>query len=117
MTARLMIFVTCGNVREAQRIAETLVEERLAACVNIHQAAVRSVYRWKGKVEQEREFLLVIKTTSRLFSRIERRVRELHSYETPQIVALPIVAGSRPYLAWIGESVGQPRNRSRQRNS
>lgn len=107
MTGKLLVFVTCADPPEARRIAQTLVNERLAACVNIHQGVVRSVYRWKGKVEQAREILLLIKTSSRLFSRLERRVSELHSYDTPEIIALPIVAGSHPYLAWISESVGQ----------
>jgi periplasmic divalent cation tolerance protein len=118
MTGKLVVFVTCANAREAQRIARTLVEERLAACVNIHQTAVQSVYRWKGKVEKAREILLVIKSSGRLFSCLERRVRELHSYDTPEIIALPITTGSRPYLAWIDNSLGETRRiRERQRKS
>lgn len=109
MTGKLVILVTCGNAREADRIARALVEERLAACVNIHQAAVRSVYRWKGKVERARQILLVVKTSSRLFPRLRRRVKELHSYQTPEILALPVAAGSRDYLAWIEESLERPR--------
>lgn len=105
MTGKLLVFVTCANAREAQRIARTLVDERLAACVNLHPSAVRSVYRWKGKVEQAREILVTIKTSSRLFPRLERRVKQLHSYETPEILGLPVAAGSRDYLAWLEKSL------------
>jgi periplasmic divalent cation tolerance protein len=105
MTGKLVVLVTCGSAREAGRIAQTLVEERLAACVNIQKVPVLSVYRWKGKVEHAREVLLVIKTSARHFANLERRIRQIHSYETPEIVALPIAAASRPYLAWLDESL------------
>ena len=105
MKGKLVVMVTCANRREAGRIARALVEERLAACVNIHQGAVVSVYRWKGKVERAREVLLTIKTTAAAFSRLERRVREMHSYDTPEIIGVPVVAGSRAYLQWIEGAV------------
>ncbi len=105
MKGKLVVLVTCANRREAGRIARALVEERLAACVNIQAGAVESVYRWKGKVERGREILLLIKTSRTVFSRLERRIKEIHSYQTPEIIALPIVAGSRGYLDWMDESV------------
>lgn len=105
MTGKLVVLVTCANLREAKRMARTLVEERLAACVNIHPGPVLSVYRWQGKVEQPREILLFAKTSARLFPGLERRVRQLHSYQTPEIVALPIAAGSPGYLDWLERSL------------
>lgn len=107
MTGKLVVLLTCATEREASRIARKLVEERLAACVTIAAGGVRSVYWWKGKVERAREALLVAKTSTKLFRRLERRVKELHSYETPEIIALPIVAGSRAYLEWIEESLSR----------
>ena len=109
MKGKLVVLVTCANRREAGRIARALVEERLAACVNIHAGVVESVYRWKGKVERGREVLLTIKTRRAVLPWIDRRVKELHSYETPEIIALAVVGGSRDYLDWIEESVGLPR--------
>ena len=105
MTGKLVVLVTCATARQASRIAQTLVGERLAACVNIQQSPVRSVFRWQGKVERASEILLLAKTSARLFPRLERRVRELHSYQTPEIVALPIAAGSQAYLQWLDESL------------
>ena len=105
MTDKIIVLVTCGSRKEARRIARALVEARLAACVNVLQAPVESVYRWKGKVETAREFLLVIKTLRKKFAALEGEVRRLHSYDVPEIIALPIDRGSRPYLAWIDESV------------
>jgi periplasmic divalent cation tolerance protein len=109
MSDKLVALVTCGNAREAGRIARTLVEEGLAACVNIQEARVRSVYWWKGKVEQAEEVMLFIKTSKRLFPRLESRVRELHSYDVAEIIALPIAGGSRPYMEWMEESLGGKR--------
>jgi periplasmic divalent cation tolerance protein len=97
--ARLAL-VTAGRQREALAIARTLVRERLAACVNV-VGPVRSIYRWKGAIEDAREYLLIIKTRARLFARVERRVRELHSYETPEVLAIAPSAGSAPYLSWL----------------
>ncbi len=106
--------MTAGSEDQAVRIARALVEERLAACVNL-VAPVRSIYRWGRAVEDEREFLLLIKTRKTLYPRLERRVRELHSYEVPEIVALAPAAGHQPYLDWLFESTaaGAPRRRAR----
>ena len=113
MTGKLVAMVTCENRRQAERIARALVEERLAACVNVLETSVRSVYRWEGRVERARETLLIVKTARNTFSRLERRVRQIHSYDVPEIIALPVVAGSRPYLAWMGESLAGERRRGR----
>jgi periplasmic divalent cation tolerance protein len=106
MTDKIVVLATCGSQKEARKIARALVERRLAACVNEIGAPVTSVYRWKGKVESAKEFLLVIKTTKKRFAALRKAIRELHSYEVPEIIALPIVEGSRAYLDWIAESVG-----------
>jgi periplasmic divalent cation tolerance protein len=105
MTDKVVVLVTCGSAKEARRIARTVVGQKLAACVNILDAPVRSIYRWKGKVESAREFLLVIKTSRRRLPALQKRVEQLHSYDVPEIIALPIVAGARGYLAWVAESV------------
>ena len=96
--------VTAGSDEEAARIARALVEERLAACVNIIPG-VRSIYRWQGKVEDDREVLMVIKTNAESLDKLEERVRALHSYEVPEIIALRIDRGSEPYLDWLAGSV------------
>ena len=96
----IVVFVTAGSSAEGERLARALVEERLAACVN-RIAAVQSVYRWQGKVEQSAEELLVIKTRADLFAALEKRVRELHSYSVPEVIALPIINGSENYLRWL----------------
>ena len=100
-----IVFVMAANEDESTRIAQALVEERLAACVNI-VGPVHSIYRWREAVENAREYLLVIKAAMRDFSRLERRVRELHSYEVPEIIAVSLAAGSGPYIAWLAESTG-----------
>jgi len=105
MTDKIVVLVTCGSAREARRIARTLVERRLAACVNVLRAPVESAYRWKGKVESAREIMLAIKTTRKRFVKLEAEVRRLHSYDVPEIIAVPVVRGSRKYLAWVSESV------------
>ena len=92
--------MTAGSEAEANRIAELLVDQKLAACVQI-LPEIRSVYVWQGKVQREREVLLLAKCTRGNFAELERQVREIHSYETPEIIALPITAGSEPYLKWL----------------
>jgi len=98
----IVVYVTAGSTAEGDRLARALVDERLAACVS-RIAPVQSVYRWEGKLEQSEEQLLIIKTQRRLFAALERRVRELHSYSVPEIVALPIIDGSQDYLRWLGD--------------
>jgi periplasmic divalent cation tolerance protein len=105
----IVVLVTCGSAREAGRIAQALVEARLAACVNTLNAPIRSVYRWKGKIEAAREFLLLVKTSRKHFGALRRTVTCLHSYDVPEIIALPIVTGSPAYLQWIAESLSPPR--------
>jgi periplasmic divalent cation tolerance protein len=105
MTDKIVVLVTCGSLREARIIARKLVEQRLAACGNVVDAPVRSIYRWKGKVELAKEFLLILKSSRRRFAALEAAVRQLHSYDVPEIIALPVSAGSRAYLGWIVESL------------
>jgi periplasmic divalent cation tolerance protein len=104
---QIIVLVTCGSRREAEKIARSLVVARLAACVNIAGSPVRSIYRWKGRVENAKEFLVMIKTSRSRFAELRREVQRLHSYDVPEIVALPIVEGSREYLAWIQENIVQ----------
>ncbi|HMK30405.1 MAG TPA: divalent-cation tolerance protein CutA [Terriglobales bacterium] len=104
MTDKRVLLSTAGSEPEAAAIAQALVERKLAACVNI-VGPIRSVYRWKGDVENAAEFLLIIKTTAQLFERVQHTIRELHSYELPECIQLPIEAGSIAYLEWIGDSV------------
>lgn len=101
----MVVLVTCGSRKEARLIARSVVEQKLAACVNLLTAPVESIYRWKGKVETAQELLLVMKTTRRRFAALEAEVRRLHSYEVPEIIALPIERGSKAYLAWVDESM------------
>jgi periplasmic divalent cation tolerance protein len=101
VTDRISVYIVAADMGEADRIAEALVAERLAACVNI-LGAIRSVYRWQGTVERAEEVALIAKSTRVLFERLAARVRELHSYDTPAIAAWPIVAGDCAYLDWIG---------------
>jgi periplasmic divalent cation tolerance protein len=103
MTDKIIVLVTCASAGQARRIARALVEGRLAACGNVVEAPIRSVYRWKGRVESAKEFLLILKTSRRHFASVERAVRRLHTYEVPEIIAIPIAAGSRSYLNWISE--------------
>lgn len=103
MSDFIVVFVTCGSEEEALRIARTLVEESLAACANI-VSPLRSIYRWEGKIWDEKEWLLIIKTQESRFEDLARRVKDLHSYSVPEIIALPIVKGSLHYLTWIEEN-------------
>jgi periplasmic divalent cation tolerance protein len=107
MTNKIVVLVTCGTEKEARKIARTLVERRLAACVNLFSVPVRSIYRWRGKVESAKEFLLTVKTSRKRFRAIAAAVKRLHSYDVPEIIALPIAAGAAEYLDWILESVSE----------
>ncbi|RVT89344.1 divalent-cation tolerance protein CutA [Sphingomonas crocodyli] len=99
MTQAVIIFTSCGSAGEAERIAEALVAERLAACVQMQP--VTSIYRWHGAVERAAEVLLHIKTRSGLAPAVEARIRALHSYEVPEVVVVPVSTGSADYLGWI----------------
>ena len=95
--------MTASSAEEATRIAELLLNQKLAACVQI-LPDMQSIYVWKGEVQREKEVLLLVKTTRAKFAELEREVRAIHSYETPEIIALPIAAGSEPYLKWLTSS-------------
>lgn len=97
--------VTCGSLIEARKIANEVVKKRLAACVNVISAPVQSVYRWKGKVENTREFLLIIKTTERRVKELEKEIVRLHSYEVPEFLVVAVESGSKKYLKWL-EQIG-----------
>lgn len=103
MTGFAVVQVAAGSDAEAERIAEALLAEGLAACVQL--SAIRSRYVWKGAVERADEVLVSIKTRADLFEAVRARVRELHAYDTPEVVMVPIVAGDADYLAWVAESV------------
>lgn len=104
MTDKRIVLSTCGSPEEARKIAHALIDRQLAACVNI-VPQIESVYRWQGKVETATEWLLVIKTTAGMFTRLRDALCELHSYEIPECIAFEIEDGSAAYLEWIGESV------------
>jgi periplasmic divalent cation tolerance protein len=105
MTDKLLVLSTAPSEAEAKKIAHALVEERLAACVNI-VPKVHSVYRWQGKVEGADEFLLIIKTTRDREEQVQSTIKELHTYELPECIVIAIDGGSEEYLQWLSESVG-----------
>jgi periplasmic divalent cation tolerance protein len=105
LTNQFVVLVTCSSVAEARRIARSVVEARLAACVNILPGGITSIYRWKGKVESARERLLLIKTSRKRLAKLRAAVERLHSYDVPEFIALPIAAGSPAYLDWIEENL------------
>ena len=100
----IAVFITAPDKAEASRLADLLVEQNLAACVQI-LPAMHSVYRWQGKIERQEEVLLIAKTFTAKFAELEREVRAVHSYETPEIVAVPLTAVSEPYRQWLSASV------------
>jgi len=101
----IIVFITAQKEEEAANIARALVEDGLAGCVNIVRN-IRSIYKWEGKVEDEAEVLMIAKTRQELFSDIEKKVKELHSYTVPEIIAMPIVKGSADYLRWLEDVTG-----------
>lgn len=104
MTDKVVVLVTAGSLGEARKIARSLVEAGLAACVSL-VPSVESVYWWEGKIESSRERLLVIKTVREVFPKLHSEVRKLHSYTTPEIICLPIIDGSPSYLAWMDQAI------------
>ena len=100
----IAIFVTCASARQAERIADSLLSKRIVACANTIPG-IESRFWWNGRIDRAREVLIVMKTHGKNFAKVEKEVKRLHSYEVPEIVALPIVAGSKEYLDWIRASV------------
>jgi periplasmic divalent cation tolerance protein len=103
----LVIYCTCPDQVVAERIAKALVSDRLAACVNI-VPGITSIYRWQGRVHSDPELLLIIKSRSDVYPALEARIRELHAYEVPEIIALPVRQGSSAYLNWLDASLEKP---------
>jgi periplasmic divalent cation tolerance protein len=104
MTDGILVLTTCGSAEEAERIGRSLVESRLAACVNI-TPGIRSIYRWQGVIEESAEWSLTIKSRRDLFESLSTELRRLHSYETPEILMLPIADGSAAYLRWMDKEL------------
>jgi periplasmic divalent cation tolerance protein len=102
----LVVYISAPNEEEAAKIAKILVEERLAGCVNIIKD-IRSIYSWQGKLEDEKEVLMIVKTRLELFSALTSKVKELHSYTVPEVIAMPIVDGSEEYIKWLKEATTQ----------
>jgi periplasmic divalent cation tolerance protein len=105
MTDKIVVFSTCASEEEAEKLARLVVEQELAACASI-VPNVRSYYRWQGAVETAAEYLLVIKSARRQFAALSAALERAHSYEVPEVLAVPVVAGSAPYLAWLDASIG-----------
>jgi periplasmic divalent cation tolerance protein len=104
VTDKVLVMVTAGKAGEAKKIAQHLVESKLAACVNITQP-VQSIYRWQGKLVEDKEFVLLVKTSRELFPAVEAEISKLHTYTTPEIICLPIIDGARSYLNWLADSL------------
>lgn len=104
MTDKIVVLSTCASEAEAEELARALVSAELAACVNV-VPQIRSFYRWKGALETGAEFLLLIKTSRSLFDPLKIELEKLHPYEVPEVIALPIVAGSENYLNWLGQNL------------
>jgi periplasmic divalent cation tolerance protein len=100
VTDKIVVFTTCNSQEQGAQLARHLIEHRLAACVNILTGA-RSFYRWKGEIEQASEVVLIIKSRRDIFDKLREAISELHSYEIPEVIALPVVDGSDAYLAWL----------------
>ena len=101
----LVVYCSCPDQAIAERIAEAVVNERLAACVNLI-SGLTSIYRWEGQLQRDAELLLIIKTRSAVYPQLEARLRQLHPYQLPEIIALPIHTGSADYLNWIAANTG-----------
>src|SRR5260370_20580785 len=109
MTDKIVVLSTCAAPEEAEKIGRALVEKRLAACVNI-LPAVRSIYRWKDAIEDDKETLLLIKSSRALFGELRAEIEKLHSYEVPEVIAIPIVDGLEHYLEWMADVLGNERD-------
>ena len=104
MTDKIVVLSTCASAEEAERLARRVIDDRLAACVNV-LSPVRSFYRWKGEIEDSAEWLLIIKSTRGLFEALRAELETAHTYEVPEAIAIPIVEGSPNYLSWIEQEL------------
>ena len=109
MAAERVVLITCPDQSTARALADALVSERLAACVNL-VPGVESVFWWEGRVDRTQEVLLIVKTTSRRLAALTKAVKQRHPYQVPEILALPVVSGYPPYLAWMRDSLRTPRS-------
>jgi periplasmic divalent cation tolerance protein len=105
MTDKIVVFSTCATEEEAEKVARMLVEARLAACVNIVPGA-RSIYRWQGAIESAAEWLLIIKSSREIFARLCAALEKAHSYQIPEVLAVPVVEGAPNYLNWLEDQLG-----------
>jgi periplasmic divalent cation tolerance protein len=103
-TGKIVVLCACAGEEEARRISEALIDLRLAACVTI-LPRVQSVYRWQGAIERSEEFLLIIKSSQEIFERLRAEIGRLHSYEVPEVLALPVVDGAESYLQWMTQQL------------
>ncbi len=101
----LMILCTAPDMESAEKISTALVAEKLAACCNI-VPGLKSIYSWKGEIQKDAEYLIIIKTTRSVYEELEKRIVSLHPYEVPEVIALPVELGNMNYLNWIGQNVG-----------
>jgi len=99
-TSFIQIITTISSIRDAEKISEVLIREKIAACVQI-AGSIKSFYPWKGKIEKAKEWVCIIKTRKKLYKRVEKKIKEIHPYEIPEIIVIPIVEGSRDYLRWL----------------
>ncbi len=111
MKDKVVVLVTCGTATEAETIAREVVGRRLAACVNILESPVRSIYRWNDRVENAPEHLLLIKTSKKLMKPLQQSIEQIHSYDVPELIALQISDGSPDYLRWLEDSIRIPRRK------
>ena len=105
MTDKIVVFSACDSAEQAETIAKALVDQHLAACVNIVPGA-RSIYRWKGRIEDATEWMLIIKSRRDLLDQLRAAIGKIHTYEVPELLAVPVVDGSESYLAWVDRELG-----------
>lgn len=104
MTEKILVFSNCGSEEEARRVARALVEARVAACVNI-VPGIQSIYHWQGAIQEDSEWMLVIKSTRSLFDSLAAELRKIHSYQVPEVLAIPVIAGDQNYLDWMDREI------------
>ena len=106
MTEKILVLSNCGSEEEARRVARALVEARVAACVNI-VPGIQSVYHWQGAIQEDPEWMLVIKSTRPMFDSLAAELRKIHSYQVPEVLAIPVIAGDQNYLDWMDREISR----------